>query len=119
MYAHPSALHAPEPRHLALGKLMDSYFKVLEHVVIRAPAYYILCYIFIFQTIINKVVSRYAALQEAPHLLYQAMLQPFAQPVGNLSATLITVYLHPHHQRANGRVLFQEWDVAGYTFLSL
>ena len=38
MDGEATALHATEPGHLALGKLVDGYLQALEHLVVRGLA---------------------------------------------------------------------------------
>ena len=86
-----SALHAAEPRHLALGKLVDGNLQALEHLVVGETAHEVLGDELLLQAVIDEVVGRDALSEQSPDLLYHALVQTGLQAAGDLLATGLTV----------------------------
>ena len=56
VYGESAPLHASEPRHLTLCELVYGYLETPEHFVAGDSARHVFRHIFIFQTIIDKVL---------------------------------------------------------------
>ena len=67
-------LHAAEPGHLALGKLVDGYLQLAEHFVVGQLADAIEGDVLVLQTVADETLGG-DGLQERLHLLYHAFLQ--------------------------------------------
>ena len=91
MYLEPPALHAPEPRHLPLGKLVDGYLKPLEHLGVGGLSSHILRDKLILQAIVHQVFCRYALIEQSAHLVYHPFLQTGLQPPGDFLAPQLSV----------------------------
>ena len=62
-------LHAAEPRHLPLGKLMDGYLKTADHLVVGDFAYDVAGEELVFQAVVDEVLGLDAAVEQAAHLV--------------------------------------------------
>ena len=94
MDGEATALHATEPGHLALGKLVDGYLQALEHLVVGKPAHQILRDKLILQSVVDEVVSRDALMKQPLNLVNHALFQAGLQSAGNLLATSLAVDAH-------------------------
>ena len=70
-----TALHAAEPRHLALGKLVDGNLQLTHHLVVTEFSDDVLCDVFILQAIVGEVFGLDAAVKQTAHLLHHAMVE--------------------------------------------
>ena len=64
VYADTSSLHPSEPGHLALCKLMYGDFQLSEHLIIAQLTDDMQCEIFVFESVIDEILRRYAFLDE-------------------------------------------------------
>ena len=58
MDGKPAALHATEPCHLPLGKLMNGYLHTGELLFVSYYTSYVFCLEFILFSLVNKVFGR-------------------------------------------------------------
>ena len=98
MYSETTTLHASEPSHLALGKLMDGCFELEEHLVVRDFANGILSQELVLQAIVNQVFGRYSFCQQAPHLVHHTFIQTLLKATGDFLTTQFTVDVHTDNQ---------------------
>ena len=103
-----SALHAAEPRHLALGKLMDGYLEALEHLVVGETACDVFGDEFVFETVVDEVVGRDSLGEKAADFVYHAFVEAGFQTSRNLRTTLVAVDINANNQRRDGRQ-FTTW----------
>ena len=108
MYLEASALHTPEPGHLALGKLVDGNLEALGHLVVGGHARQILRQEFILQSIIYKVVGRDTLVEKRFHLVDHPLFETGFQATGNLRATRLTIDVKADNQTLNRRQ-FPAW----------
>ena len=85
-----SALHATKPRHLPLSKLMDGNLQPLEHLAECRLADDVLRHIFIFQTVVDKVFSRNATIEQCTNLINHAFVEALAKTTANLFTPCLT-----------------------------
>ena len=82
-------LHAAEPRHLPLGKLMDGYLKTADHLVVGDFAYDVAGEELVFQAVVDEVLGLDAAVEQAAHLVKHTCVKAGMQALGYaLSAQL-------------------------------
>ena len=68
------ALHATEPGHLPLGKLVDGDLEPGEHLVVGSLTYEILRHELVFQSVIYQVISRNTLGEQSLHLVDHSFL---------------------------------------------
>ena len=91
MDGEAASLHAAEPGHLALGKLVDGNLQPAEHLVVSQTANDVLRQEFILQAIINKVIGGDALVEQCPHLVDHALFQSGFQTTRNLLPAQLAV----------------------------
>ena len=85
-------LHAAEPGHLALGKLVDGNLQLAEHLVVGQLADAIKGDVLVLQAVADEALGG-DGLQERLHLLYHAFLQTGLQAACYLLSSEVAVYL--------------------------
>ena len=88
-------LHAAEPGHLALGKLVDGNLQLAEHLVVGQLADAIKGDVLVLQTVADETLGG-DGLQERLHLLYHAFLQTGLQAACYLLSSEVAVYLQAY-----------------------
>ena len=94
MNGKASSLHSPEPGHLAFGKLMDGYFQLAEHFVVGQLADDVKCQVFVFQSIVDKVVRMNALGYQPTYFVYHPFVQSLAQATGDFLTPKLPVYVY-------------------------
>ena len=69
------AFHSSEPGHLSFGKLVNGVRKKGKELIIAQDSEYVLGYELVLQAVIDKILGADTAVQEALHLLDQALLE--------------------------------------------
>ena len=87
MYFEAPSLHATEPRHLPLGKLVDGYFKAIEHLVVSQ---------------LSRQVFRH---ELGLHFFHHTCLQTGLQTAGDLLTAQFPVDIDADNQRLHRRQL--------------
>ena len=90
IYLEAAAFHAAEPRHLPLGKLMDGYLQLAQHILTRELTQTAKGQVFVFQSIIHEVFGRHMP-EQTFHLLQHPLLHAVVKPLGNLLPAQIAV----------------------------
>ena len=102
MQREPSALHAAQPCHLALGKLMYRPLQPLKHLLIAERAREVQGHELILQSIIYQVSSRYAGIEQMFDLIEHSCLKTALQARCDLGAACLTRNVEGHDKGIDG-----------------
>ena len=102
MDGESATLHTTEPRHLALGKLMDGNFETREHLVVSETTRDVFGDELVFQAVLDEVFGRNALSQQAFDFANHSFLQTSFQTTGNLLSTQFTVDIHTNNKDGTG-----------------
>ena len=95
MYA--ATFHSPEPGHLTLCELVYGHLQFLKQILIFQLPCHIQGNIFIFKSVIDKVIGRYPSLKEAfdliNHTLVYALLKAAAYELTPHVAAYVNTYV--------------------------
>ena len=94
-----TTLHAAEPRHLSLGKLMNGYLELAEHLIVCELSYNIFCQEFILQSVVNQILGCNAFVEQTAHFVDHSIFQTGLQSAGNLFTAQLSVDIDTDDER--------------------
>ena len=103
MDAEPPALHAAEPCHLALGKLVDGYLQLAEHFVAGGFTDDVFRHVFVLKAIVYKVFGWNPAIQQSTDFLRHSLVEPCLQSPGDFLSAVLAVDVHAKYHVWNLR----------------